>query len=351
MNNKPKRNLGGLTRIVKETISNHKLLACGVLVSIFVSSIAGVIGNTFIKNLVDVYITPLLTETNPDYAPLALALMKLVGVYILGICATYAMSRLMIEIALGTLNSMRKKLFNHMETLPIKYFDTHAHGDIMSVYTNDIDTLRQLLSNSIPQFIQSTITIVAVLISMLIMNVYLALITVCFALFMLFVSKKITGVSGRYFRAQQMQLGKVNGFIEEMIEGTKVIKVFTHEEKTMEDFRKVNDELCDAATNANTFANILMPILGNLGYLSYVTIAIVGSIMAIHHVGGMTLGTIVAFVQLNRSFNGPINQISQQFNSIVMASAGAQRIYAVLDEASEIDDGKVTLVNIKEENG
>ena len=340
-----------LKRVLVEALSKFKLLSLLVLVLIILSSVANVIGNTFLKSLVDDYITPMLSQPTPDYGPLALALIKLAAIYIAGILATWGYNRIMIEIALGTLNNMRKKLFDHMEGLAIRYFDTHAHGDIMSIYTNDTDTLRQLISQSIPQFISSCITIVSVLVSMIVMNPVLAAITVFFALIMLFVSKKVTGISGKYFRKQQMMLGRVNGYIEEMIEGAKVVKVFTHEKKTVDDFNGLNEELCDAVTNANTYANILMPIVGNIGYLSYVTTAAIGCLLAINGYAGVTIGTIVAFVQLNRSFNGPINQISQQLNSVIMAAAGSQRIFALLDEPKEVDDGLVTLVNVKEVNG
>ncbi|MGN1276557.1 MAG: ABC transporter ATP-binding protein [Floccifex sp.] len=350
MNNKPKGNFKSLFRVLKDTLSNNKGLSFIVFILIIISSLAGVIGNTFIKSLVDQYITPMLIQESPDFMPLAKALVKLACVYGIGVLATYLWNRVMIEIALGTLNNIRKQLFLHMEALPIQYFDTHAHGDIMSVYTNDTDTLRQLISQSLPSFIASFVTIFAVLVSMFMMSPVLACITVGFSCLMLFISKKVTSFSRIYFQAQQNELGHVNGFIEEMIEGTKVIKVFTHEQKTIEDFDKVNEKLCEASTKANTYANILMPILGNLGYLSYVVTAIVGSILAYHNIGGITVGTIIAFVQLNRSFNGPINQISQQLNSIVMASAGATRIYNILDEKVEVDQGKVTLVNV-DENG
>ncbi|MCI7803366.1 MAG: ABC transporter ATP-binding protein [Floccifex porci] len=351
MNNKSESKLNSLSRVLKDMIGTYKLFCFLVFILIIFSSIAGVIGNTFIKNLVDSYIVPMLSQDVPDFGPLTLALGKLAIIYLTGILATYLWNRIMIEIALGTLNSIRKKLFLHMEALPIKYFDTHAHGDIMSVYTNDVDTLRQMISQSIPNFLSSIITIIAVSVSMFIMSPLLAFITIFFGLLMLFVSKFLMKISGKYFHDQQYKLGKVNGFIEEMIEGTKVIKVFTHEDKSIEDFDKINEELCFASTNANTIANILMPICGNLGYLSYVVVAVVGSLLALHGLGGVTVGTIVSFVQLNRSFNGPINQMSQQFNSIIMASAGARRIYDILDEKVEVDQGKVTLVNVKEEDG
>ncbi|MDD7282112.1 ABC transporter ATP-binding protein [Floccifex sp.] len=350
MNNKKKPNFSSLFRVLKEVISNYKLLAFIVIILILISSITGVIGNTFIKSLVDVYIVPMLSQETPDYMPLFSALSKLACIYLIGVLSSYLWNRLMLNVALGTLNNIRKKLFIHMESLPIQYFDTHAHGDIMSVYTNDVDALRQFISQSIPNLFSSFVTIIAVAISMFVMSPILAIITIAFSLLCIFISKKVTGLSGKYFNAQQRELGQVNGFIEEMIEGTKVIKVFNHEKQSISDFKKVNNQLCEASRNANTYANILMPILGNIGYLSYVVVAIVGSILAINGKAGITVGIIVSFVQLNRSFNGPINQVSQQLNSIIMASAGAKRIYDLIDETPETDNGTVTLVNVKKEN-
>uniref|UniRef100_UPI0026F39A48 ABC transporter ATP-binding protein n=1 Tax=Faecalibaculum rodentium TaxID=1702221 RepID=UPI0026F39A48 len=273
------------------------------------------------------------------------------GIYLAGILSTWIWSRLMVNISLGTLNDVREGLFRHMETLPVSYFDTHAHGDIMSIYTNDTDTLRQLISQSAPQVLSSGAQIVFVLVSMFLMNWQLALVTVIMGGVMLYASRFISSRSGRFFREQQKQLGAVNGFIEEMMEGQRVIKVFTHEEKSIHDFEAVNDKLCDASTNANKFANILMPICMNIGYISYVLTALTGAIFALNGMFGMTLGTIAAFLQLNRSFNNPIVQISQQVNAVVMAGAGAQRIFALMDTPSETDNGVVTLVRAKKENG
>uniref|UniRef100_UPI002625B289 ABC transporter ATP-binding protein n=1 Tax=Faecalibaculum rodentium TaxID=1702221 RepID=UPI002625B289 len=273
------------------------------------------------------------------------------GIYLAGILSTWIWSRLMVNISLGTLNDVREGLFRHMETLPVSYFDTHAHGDIMSIYTNDTDTLRQLISQSAPQVLSSGAQIVFVLVSMFLMNWQLALVTVIMGGVMLYASRFISSRSGRFFREQQKQLGAVNGFIEEMMEGQRVVKVFTHEEKSIQDFEAVNDKLCDASTNANKFANILMPICMNIGYISYVLTALTGAIFALNGMFGITLGTIAAFLQLNRSFNNPIVQISQQVNAVVMAGAGAQRIFALMDTPSETDNGVVTLVRAKKENG
>lgn len=289
----------------------------------------------------------MLSQGTPDYGPLVQALITLACIYLAGIFSTYLYNRILLNVALGTLRDTRDHLFEHMETLPIGYFDTHAHGDIMSIYTNDTDTLRQLLTMAIPQMIVSIVTMVSVLISMLILDIPLTIVAIVMAVIMIIVSRFITSRSSLYFRAQQDDLGKVNGFIEEMVEGSKVIKVFCHEEQSLKDFNVVNDQLFKASANANMFANILMPIIGNLGYLSYVFTAIIGSLLALNGIGGLTLGTIAAFLQLNRSFNNPIGQISQQVNSVVMAAAGASRIFELIDTPSEIDDGKVTLTNVE----
>ena len=289
----------------------------------------------------------MLSQDTPDFEPLVQALLTLLSIYVAGILCTYLYNRILLNVALGTLRDTRDHLFEHMETLPIGYFDTHAHGDIMSIYTNDTDTLRQLLTMAVPQMIVSIVTMISVLISMLILDIPLTIVAIVMAVIMIIVSRFITSRSGRYFRAQQDDLGKVNGFIEEMVEGSKVIKVFCHEEQSLKDFNVVNDQLFKASANANMFANILMPIIGNLGYLSYVLTAIIGSLLALNGIGGLTLGTIAAFLQLNRSFNNPIGQISQQINSVVMAAAGASRIFELIDTPSEVDDGKVTLTNVE----
>lgn len=343
--NKTKNN--GLSRIIKVTISNYKLACFFILIFILISCFANVYGSTFLKDLIDVYIVPMLSQDTPDFEPLVQALLTLLSIYVAGILCTYLYNRILLNVALGTLRDTRDHLFEHMETLPIGYFDTHAHGDIMSIYTNDTDTLRQLLTMAIPQMIVSIVTMISVLISMLILDIPLTIVAIVMAVIMIIVSRFITSRSGRYFRAQQDDLGKVNGFIEEMVEGSKVIKVFCHEEQSLKDFNVVNDQLFKASANANMFANILMPIIGNLGYLSYVLTAIIGSLLALNGIGGLTLGTIAAFLQLNRSFNNPIGQISQQINSVVMAAAGASRIFELIDTPSEVDDGKVTLTNVE----
>lgn len=346
-----KHNTNSLFRILKEAIRTYRVQSVLVVVLIITSAFANVYGSVFIQTLVDQYITPMLRQSNPSFAPLSRALAKLIAIYLIGITCTWVYNILCVHISLGTLKKIRDELFEHMETLPIQYFDTHAHGDIMSVYTNDIDTLRQLLSQSIPQALNSMITIISVSISMLILNIPMAMVTFIMGVVMVLVSKQVSTKSAFHFRAQQTNLGKVNGFIEEMMEGSKVIKVFNHEHQSIEDFNTINDELYDAAANANKYGNILMPVLGNLGYISLVLNAVFGSVLAIHHLGGLTLGTIAAFVQLNRSFNAPIGQISMQLNSIVMASAGSQRICELMDEISEIDQGQVTLVNMKQVDG
>lgn len=343
--NKTKNN--GLSRIIKVTISNYKLACFFILIFILISCFANVYGSTFLKDLIDVYIVPMLSQDTPDFEPLVQALLTLLSIYVAGILCTYLYNRILLNVALGTLRDTRDHLFEHMEALPIGYFDTHAHGDIMSIYTNDTDTLRQLLTMAVPQMIVSIVTMISVLISMLILDIPLTIVAIVMAVIMIIVSRFITSRSGRYFRAQQDDLGKVNGFIEEMVEGSKVIKVFCHEEQSLKDFNVVNDQLFKASANANMFANILMPIIGNLGYLSYVLTAIIGSLLALNGVGGLTLGTIAAFLQLNRSFNNPIGQISQQINSVVMAAAGASRIFELIDTPSEVDDGKVTLTNVE----
>lgn len=299
MNN---RDTNSLKRVIKETITSYKIESFIVLVLIIVSSIANVYGSMFLKSLIDDYIVPLLSQTVPNYMPLFNALMELVMIYGVGILATYGFNRIMVTISLGTLKHIRDELFEHMQTLPLRFFDTHAHGDIMSVYTNDTDTLRQLISQSIPQVIVSLMTIIF----SYDFHVHLKCSIGCFNnrwwFIVVYTSKKISAKSGKYFIAQQKQLGVENGFIEEMMEGSKVIKVFTHEEQSIKDFDQVNDALFEASANANTFANVLMPIVMNIGYISYVLVAVVGSIFALNHIAGLTLGGIAAFLQLNRSF-------------------------------------------------
>lgn len=349
MNNN--QNKDGLKRVFSLIWKNYKLQVVMIVFLILFSALANVLGSTFLQTLIDQYITPLSGQSNPDFSGLLKAIAGMAGIYLAGILSTWIWNRLMVNISLGTLNDVREGLFRHMETLPVSYFDTHAHGDIMSIYTNDTDTLRQLISQSAPQVLSSGAQIVFVLVSMFVMNWQLALVTVIMGGVMLYASRFISSRSGRFFREQQKQLGAVNGFIEEMMEGQRVVKVFTHEEKSIQDFEAVNDKLCDASTNANKFANILMPICMNIGYISYVLTALTGAIFALNGMFGITLGTIAAFLQLNRSFNNPIVQISQQVNAVVMAGAGAQRIFALMDTPSETDNGVVTLVRAKKENG
>ncbi len=319
-----------------------------VLIGIIGSTFATVQGTMFMQSLIDDYILPMTKEVNPSFAPLAGALLKIASIYLIGVLCNLAYQKIMVYVSQGTLKHLRIDIFNKMESLPIKYFDTHPHGDIMSVYTNDVDTLRQLISQSIPQVLNSIITIIGVFCSMIILDIPLTIVTVLMVLLMLKISKTISGKSGVYFGKQQQDLGTVNGYIEEMISGQKVVKVFCHEEECIDDFKKLNDQLKDSAYHANKFANILMPINANIGNISYVLCAIIGALLALSNVTGITLGTIVAFLSLNKSFNMPIIQVSQQLNSIVMAMAGAERIFKLLDEKPEVDEGRDTLVNVIE---
>ena len=304
------------------------------------------------QTLIDDYILPLMSQSNPDFRPLGMAIMKLALFFIAGALMTYTYNRIMVNVSQGTMKKIRIDVFTHMESLPIKYFDTHAHGDIMSIYTNDIDTLRQMISQSIPQLVNSAATIVSVLISMIILNIPLTILTLIMVAIMVLTTGKVAGKAGSYFMKQQKSIGELNGFIEEMMEGQKVVKVFCHEEESIKDFNKLNEQLFDSANNANAFANILMPINVNLGNLSYVACAILGSILAISGVTSLTLGALASFLQLNKSFSHPISQVSQQLNSIIMALAGAERVFSLLDEKPEVDNGYVTLVNaIEDEEG
>lgn len=340
-----------LNRLMAYIFKNYMLHCIIVVICIIISVLANVQGTMFMKTLIDSYITPMLKMNNPDFGPLLGAITRVASFYLIGVIATYAYSRIMVNVTQGTLKNLRIDLFHHMESLPIKYFDTHAHGDIMSVYTNDIDTLRQMISQSIPQIISSSITIVSVFISMLILNIPLTIVTLTMVGVMLFSSKKLAGLSGKYFMAQQKDIGKLNGFIEEMMDGQKVVKVFNHEEESMKEFKEFNNQLFESADNANKFANILMPIVAQLGNVSYVVCAIVGSALALNGVGGFTLGSLASFLTFNKSFSMPINQVSQQLNAIVMAMAGAERVFRLLDEKPETDEGYVTLVNTEKQNG
>ena len=338
-------------RLMKYVMKNYAPHIILVAVLILVSVLANIQGTLFIQSLIDDYIAPMLVADTPDFTPLARGIMQVAVFYFIGVAAAYAYNRIMINVTQGTLRNVRNDLFSHMETLPIKYFDTHSHGDIMSTYTNDTDTLRQMISQSLPQVFNSVITIIGVFISMVILSVPLTIVTLIMVTVMLVATKKVAGLSGRYFLQQQKDIGKVNGFIEEMMEGQKVVKVFCHEEKNTEAFQKLNDQLFQSADKANYMVNIIGPVNAQLGNVSYVVCAIVGGVMALSGFGGLTLGALASFLTFNKSFSQPINQVSQQFNSIVMAMAGAERIFQMMDETPEADEGYVTLVNVKEENG
>ena len=341
-------NPGRLLKRIMAEVFQHYLPHCIlVLICIVVSALANVQASLFLQTLIDDYIIPMTQQQDPSFAPLAGALMRVGCIYVVGILAAWLNARIMVNVTQGTLRNLRIQLFTHMESLPIRYFDTHPHGDIMSVYTNDVDTLRQMLSQSIPQLVSSAITIVSVFASMCMLSWQLTIVTMLMVALMLFCSKKITQQSGKFFIAQQRDLGKVNGYIEEMMEGQKVVKVFTHEQKTLEGFRELNDKLKDSAKQANSFANIIMPVTAQLGNISYAICALAGAAMAVSGVGSVTLGTVMAFLALNKSFNMPISQVSMQANSIIMALAGAERIFKMMDEPSEADEGYVTLVNAK----
>lgn len=350
---KPKiKNPGKLFARLMGFIFKKYLPACIIVViCIFVSVLANVQGTMFTKNLIDDYIVPLLKTGNPDYGPLLAAMGRVAVFYGIGVISTFAYSKIMIYVSQGTIKNLRVELFSHMQDLPIRYFDSHAHGDIMSIYTNDIDTLRQLISQSLPQILNSAITVVSVFVSMVILNIPLTILTIVMVIVTTVVTKKFAGFSSRYFLAQQRDLGKVNGFIEEMLNGQKVVKVFTHEQENIEAFDKINDELFESAYNANMYSNMLGTVNAQIGNLSYVLCALAGGVMALSGFGGLTLGKLASFLTFNKSFNMPISQVSQQFNSIIMALAGCDRIFSLLDEAPETDEGYVTLVNAKEENG
>ena len=338
-------------RLMKYVAKNYAPHLVLTTVLIFISVLANVQGTMFIQRLIDDYIAPMLVADTPDFGPLAGAIARVAGFYLIGVAAAYAWNRIMICVTQGTLRNVRNDLFSHMETLPIKYFDPHAHGDIMSTYTNDTDTLRQMISQSMPQVLNSFITIVSVFISMVILSIPLTIVTLLMIAVMLVVTKKVAGLSSQYFLEQQKNLGKVNGYIEEMMNGQKVVKVFCHEEENREEFRKLNDALYESADRANYLVNVVGPVNMQLGNVSYVVCAIVGGALALSGMTGLTLGKLASFLTFNKSFNGPINQVSQQFNSIVMAMAGAERIFQMMDEKPEVDDGYVTLVNVREENG
>ena len=346
---KAKNPMKTLKRIFAIIVKGYPIQCVLVIIGIVVGVLANVYGSLFLQSLIDDYITPLVGSSAPDFTPLMKALATMAVIYLVGVVSNYLYNRLMIYISEGSLKKVRDGLFDHMETLAIPYFDTHTHGDLMSIYTNDTDTLRQMISQSIPQLLSSAITIVSVFASMIYLSPILTLMIIAMVFVMTNVIKKIGGQSGRYFMAQQQDLGKVNGYIEEMMDGQKVVKVFCHEEEAKAKFKELNDKLFDSASNANVYANVLMPIMGNIGNINYVLTTIVGSLLAIGGIGGLTLGGLASFLQLTRSFNQPITQIAQQFNSIIMALAGAERIFNLMDEPSEQDGGYVTLVNARYE--
>lgn len=338
-----------LKRVLAYVIKNYKWRFMAVFVLILIAALCMVRFSLFMQTLIDSYVTPLLAAKNPDFSGLAHAIFQLIIIGIIGVASTYTYNRLMVYVGQGTMRRIRIDLFTHMESLPIKYFDTHAHGDIMSIYTNDVDTLRQLIGQSIPQVVNSSFSILTTFVSMLVLNVPLSAMSVFMVIVLLYVARKIAAQSSKYFHDQQNDLGRVNGFIEEMMDGQKVVKVFNHEERAKEDFRKLNQELRESATNANIFANILMPVSANIGHFSYVLCAMLGAVLALNGYAGLTLGTLVSFLALNRGFTNPITQISQQINSVVMAMAGADRVFQLLDAESELDEGYVELVNAKED--
>ena len=340
--------LRAMGRVLGYMLKDYKFSFFMVVVCILGSALATLRGTLFMQSLIDDYIVPLTRAQTPDYSALAGALLSVAVTYGIGILCAYAYNRIMVNVSQGTMRHLREELFQHMESLPIRYFDTHAHGDIMSVYTNDVDTLRQLMSQSIPQVINSSVTIVTSFVSMLILDIPLTIITLAIIGVMVFTTSKIAAKSSVYFARQQKDLGRVNGYIEEMMDGQKVVKVFCHENKSLEQFKKLNDELRESTDKANTFSNISMPVNVNLGNVSYVLCAVVGAIFALRGYLGLTLGTLVTFLTLNKNSTQPVSQISQQLNSIVMAMAGAQRIFDLMDQEPETDNGYVELVNVKE---
>lgn len=337
-----------LNRVLRYMLHYYKVPFALVIVCIVITAIATVAGSTFPQTLVDDYITPMLESGSRDFSGLARDLTRLACIMGIGVVAAFSYNRIMVSVSQGTMRRLRNELFSKMESLPIKYFDTHAHGDIMSVYTNDVDTLRQLLSQSIPQIINSVITMAATLVTMIVLNPTLTIISLLTAVVMLTVTKNFSKLSGKYYVRQQRDLGIVDGFIEEMLDGQKVVKVFCHEEAAKADFRKVNDALRDSANMANRYANLLMPINSNIGWLSYALVAIVGAILGINGLAGVTLGTVITFVSLNKSFTNPITQVSMQVNFVITAAAGAQRVFDLMDQTPETDEGCVELVSARE---
>ena len=341
-----------IIRVMRYVLKDYKFHFLAVIGCIVISALATLSMTLFTKSLIDVYIVPLMGKINPDFSPLARRLMTLACVLAVGVLCNYSMNRIMIMVSQGSLKRLRTELFNKMESLPLTYFDTHARGDIMSVYTNDIDTLRQVISQSIPQLISSFISLISTLVSMIVLNLPLTALSLLMVFFSLRITAKLSSMSGKYFVQRQKDLGKVNGYIEEMMQGQKVIKVFCHEDKSIEEFEKLNNNLRESARNANSIVNIIMPVNGNMGNISYVLVAIVGAILALHGFSGLTLGALVTFMSLNKSFSMPITQVSQQFSSIVMASAGAGRVFEMMDQKPEEDNGYVELVRARiDENG
>ena len=339
---------GTLSRVIKYMVKDYTIQMIIVVACIFLSVYCFLQGTLFEKTLIDDYITPIIQSGVADFTPLAKAILNLIVILAIGIIASYVYNRLMVTISQGTMEKMRDEIFSHMQTLPIKYFDTHSHGDIMSIYTNDVDTMRQVISQTIPNVISSAITIVSTFVSMVMLSIPLTCVSIFMIAIMMIMAMKIGGKSGKYFVAQQNDLGKLNGYVEEMIDGVKVVKVFCHEKQAVEGFEKNNEKLRDSANNANKYANIMMPVMANLGNISYVLIAVVGAAMSLNGINGLTLGTLVSFLTLNKNFTQPITQISQQVNSVASAMAGAERIFDLIDEESETDDGYVTLVNVIE---
>ncbi|WP_411336779.1 ABC transporter ATP-binding protein [Ruminococcus gauvreauii] len=346
---KSRETMKALKKVLAYMMKSYRLAFTAVVLCILGTALATLKGTLFMQKLIDDYIVPMTQTASPDFGPLAKALLSLAGIYAAGVLCAYAYNRIMVNISQGTLRNLRIELFTHMESLPVSYFDTHVHGDIMSVYTNDVDTLRQLMSQSIPQVLNSAVTLCSTLISMIVLNVPLTVITLMIVAVMLFATLKLSRKSGAYFGRQQQNLGQVNGYIEEMMEGQKVVKVFCHEDQALQNFRKINDELRESANQANKFANVLMPVNTNLGHISYVLCAVLGAVIALTTQIGLTLGTLVSFLTLNKNFTMPIGQISQQLNSIVMGMAGADRIFDLLNEKPEVDDGYVELVNVRKE--
>ncbi len=345
----PKLDIATFKRLFSLILIPYKGRFVIVFLCIIISALSGVAGSVFLRILIDSYITPLIGSVNPSFGPLIQALLLMLAIYASGVVASFVYNRLMITIAQGTLKSIRDSMFSHMQTLSIRYFDTHSHGDVMSLYTNDADTLRQMVTQSIPNFINSIITVTAIFLAMLLTSWQLTLVVVVSLVLMLSISSKVAKKSSSYFMAQQKAIGKTNGYIEEMINGQKVIKVFTYENRAKDRFDRLNEELAGDAFNAHRFANILMPIMGNISYIQYVLVAIVGGLLALGGIGSLTLGAIASFLQLSRSINMPINQMAQQLNSVAMALAGTKRIFALLDELSEPDEGYIRLVNAKQD--